>query len=131
MRWFSLALLLTFTLAGVSNAGRYFAAITGVDPGKSTIDYTITFGKQKNTDVKAKVAKDCVIKEGYYRLGKPATTKEGDDIVNGLKNPVLTKASRANPVRVNIYTADEDDPANGIRRGDVVKILVNPKPRPK
>src|SRR5262245_33089812 len=131
MRRFTLVLLLIFILAGVSNAGRYFAAITSVDPAKGTIVYNITFGKERNMEVKATVAKDCVIKEGYYRLGKPATTKEGDDIVNGLKNPVLSKATPQNPVRVNIYTADADDACKGIRKGDVVKILVNPPPRKK
>ena len=129
MRRFTLVLLLTFTLAGVSNADQYFANITGVDPAKGTIVYTIIFGKERNTEVKATVTKDCVIKEGYYRLGKPATTREGDDIVNGLKNPVLAKASAENPVRVNIYTAEEDELGKGVRRGDVVKILVNPKPK--
>lgn len=131
MRKMTLVLLLTFVGAGVANAGRYFAAITGVDPAKGTIAYTITFGKERNTEAKAKVAKDCVIKEGFYRLGKPARTVEGDDIADGLKNPVFAKASAENPVRVNVYTADADDQGKGIRQGDVVKILVNPPPKKK
>jgi hypothetical protein len=129
MRRFLIAAFLTLAFSSVATAERYFAAITDVDAEKGTVIYTITFGKDRNDVVKAQVAKDCVIKEGYYRLGKPAATKEGDDIPGGLKNPVFMKASAQKPLRVNIYTADQDDEAKGIRVGDVIKILVNPPPK--
>ena len=67
----------------------------------------------------------------HHDLGKPATTKEGDDIADGLKSPVFKKASAEKPLRVNIYTAEEDDVGKGISRGDVVKILVNPERKKK
>jgi hypothetical protein len=127
MRWFILSGLLALAVTGEAKAARYFAAVTAADPVNNTIVYTIRVGKDRNTVVNARVARDCVIKEGYYRLGKPARTVEGDDIAGGLKSPVFTKASVEKPVRVNIYTADEDDPGRGVRRGDVVKILVNPE----
>ncbi len=129
MRRFLLAALLALVLTGVSSAGRYFARITAVDPDKGTATYTITFGKEKGTEVTARVAKGCVIKEGYYRLGKPATTKEGDDVAGGLKNAVFKKASADKPVTVNVYTADEDDKDAGVKKGEITKILVNPGPK--
>jgi hypothetical protein len=52
---------------------------------------------------------------------------EGNDIFEGLRNPIFQKATPDNAMRVNIYTADEDDQDRGVRRGDVFKILVNPK----
>lgn len=124
------AVLLSFALAHEATAAHYFAAITAVDAEKGTVTYTVTFGKEKDAEAKgARVAKDCVIKEGYYRLGKPATTKEGDDIADGLKNAIFKKATPEKPVKVNIYTADEDDADKGIKKGDIVKILVNPLPK--
>src|SRR5215207_2768882 len=126
MRRFILAALLMLAIAGVATAGRYFAVITAVDADKDTITYTITQGKERNNEVTAKLVKDCVIKEGYYRLGKPATTKEGDDIAKRLKDPAFQKATADKPLQVNIYTADEDDNNAGIKKGEVAKILVNP-----
>ncbi len=41
------------------------------------------------------------------------------------------KASRETPLRIHVFTADEDDAAKGIRRGDVTRILVNPPPKLK
>jgi hypothetical protein len=131
MRWSVLALVMVLAIADVAIAGRYFAEITAVNTDKGTVDYTITFGKKKDTRATARVAKDCAIKEGYYRLGKPAHTKEFDDIAGGLKNARFKKATPENPVRVNIYTADADDAEKGIRAGDVIKILVNPPPKLK
>ena len=121
-----LAAICVFFLTGIASAGRYFADITQVDADKGVIVYDITFGKDKKMNVKANVAKDCVIREGQYILGKPATTKEGDVLVNGLKNFVFQKVSREKVARVNIYTADKDDQAKGIKAGDVIKILVHP-----
>lgn len=131
MKKFVFASVFTLTMVAAVTAGQNFAAISGVDADKGTVTYTITYGKNKDTEVTAKVTKDCVIKHGYYRLGKPATTKEGDEVANGLRNAVFQKATRDNPVRVNVYTADEDDAALGVKRGDVVKILVNPPPKVK
>jgi hypothetical protein len=107
----------------------YFAVITAVDAEKGTVVYTITFGKDKDQQVKATVVKGCVIKAGSYILGKPARTEEGGDIPNGLKNKTFKAASAENPLQVNVFTADEDNLEKGIRRGDLIKILVNPKPR--
>jgi hypothetical protein len=123
------ATLLLLALAGQVTAAHYFANITAVDAKKGTVTYTVTFGKEKDTEVKAPVAKNCVIKEGYYRLGKPATTKEGDDIADGLKNAIFKNATAQKPVKVNVYTADADDPDAGVKKGDIVKILVNPPPK--
>ncbi len=117
----------TLAGAGVAAAEQQFALITAADADKATVTYSITFGKNRDNQVTAKVAKGCVIKEGYYRLGKPAKRVEGDDLFNGLRNPIFQKATPANGVRVNIYTADEDDQDRGVRRGDVIKILVNPR----
>jgi hypothetical protein len=102
-----------------------------VDADKGTVTYTARVGKEKVTEVNAPVAKGCVIKEGYYRLGKPAVTKEGDDIPKGLKNEVFQKATAENPLTVDLYTADEDDADKGVKKGDVIKILVNPPKPPK
>ncbi len=130
MTRFLSALLLTPGLGAAALAGQHFAVVTGADAEKGTVTYKITFGKDKgDTELTAKLAKDCVIKHGYYRLGKPAMTKEEDDVADGLRNEVFKKASGDNPVRVNIYTADEDDNDKGLKKGDVVKILVNPPPK--
>ena len=123
-----LAVVVTLAVAGTVAAERQFADITRVDADKAIIEYTIYYGKKKDTDVKARVAKVCVIKEGYFRLGKPAQTKEMDDIPNGLNNQQFQKATAEKPLRVNIYTADDDDKDKGIKAGDVIKILVNPPP---
>jgi hypothetical protein len=125
-RCFVLAAFVALTAAGATNAGRYFAEITSVDAEKGSVTYTVTQGKDRGTQFQARIARGCVIKEGYHRLGKPGFTKEGDDVTGGLKNAVFGKASAENPVRVNVYTADEDDEANGVKKGEVVKILVNP-----
>ena len=125
------SMLLLAVLAPLASAHWWFAEITAVDAEKGTVTYTITFGNMKNTEVNAGIVRDCVIKEGFYRLGKPAKATEGADIANGLKNAAFKKASRDNPLRVNIFTADEDDAAKGIRRGDVKRILVNPPPKVK
>ncbi len=122
------SLLLLVVLAPLASAQWWFAEITAVDVEKGIVTYTITFGKMKDTEVKAGLVRDCVIKEGFYRLGKPAEATLGADIAKGLKNAVCKKASRENPLRVNLFTADEDDNATGIQRGDVTKILVNPPP---
>jgi hypothetical protein len=131
MKQYLPALVLSMTLPALAAAHPWFAEITAVDPERGTVMYTITFGKQKDTVIKANVAKTCVIKEGAYRLGKPATTREGDDIAGGLRNALFQKATAEKPLRVNIFTADEDDPNQGIQRGDVLKILVNPPPKGK
>jgi hypothetical protein len=120
------SLLLLAVLAPWASAHWWFAEITAVDVEKGIVTYTITFGNMKNTEVKAGIVRDCVIKEGFYRLGKPAAATEEADIANGLKNALFKKASRENPLRVNIFTANEDDNATGIQRGDILKILVNP-----
>jgi hypothetical protein len=131
MRRLILVVVLTLGVAGVAGAERYFAAITGVDSATNTVEYTVTYGKDKGKDVKGRVAKDCIIKEGFYRLGKPAKTHEGDDIAAGLKNAAFKKATADKPLKVNIYTADDDDAPNGVKKGDVIKILVNPEPKKK
>lgn len=131
MRGFVLALLITVAGVDQAPAAHYFAVITSVDAEKRKVNYTVTAGKDKDSVVGGIVAKDCVIKEGYYRLGKPAVTKEGDDIPDGLKNGAFKKASSDNPLKVDIYTADEDDADKGIKKGDVIKILVNPPPPKK
>ena len=128
MRWSIVAVILALA-AGPAPAAHYFAVITSVDADKRTVNYTVTAGKNKDSVVGGTVIKDCVIKEGYYRLGKPAVTKEGDDIPDGLKNGVFKKATSENPLRVDLYTADEDDAEKGIKKGDVIKILVNPPPK--
>ena len=126
MRWVIPSAVLVLAVAGRAGAQHKFAVITGVDAEKGTVQYKSVGGKDRDTEFTARLTKDCVIKEGYYRLGKPATTKEGDDIADGLKNPIFKKASEKEPVRVNLYLAAEDDPDKGIKKGDVVKILVNP-----
>jgi hypothetical protein len=124
---FILAAVLTVAMASVAAAEHYFANITAVDAGKGTVVYKVTFGKNKNKEFKANVAKDCVIREGFYRLGKPARLQEGEHLVNGLRNFVFEMARADNPLKVNIYTADAADKDKGSREGDIVKILVHPK----
>lgn len=124
MKKYLLAVGIVLSQVAVVMAGRYFAVITAVNADKGTITYALTFGQDKGQVFKGVLAKECVIKEGYYRLGKPATTKEGEDLANGLRNPIFKNASPEKPVRVNIYTADEND-AN-VKAGEVIKILVNP-----
>ena len=63
------SLLLLVVLAPLASAHWWFAEITAVDAEKGTVTYTITFGKMKDTVVKADIAKGCVVKEGFYRLG--------------------------------------------------------------
>jgi hypothetical protein len=123
-----IAVFLTFAFASVGNAAHYFATITAVDAEKGTITYKVTSGKDKDKEVKATVNKDCVLKEGMYRLGKPATTMEGDEIADGLKNSLFQKASPEKPLKVDIFTANQANDDKGIKEGDVIKILVNPKP---
>src|SRR5215831_5301647 len=111
MQRYILAALLTVAFASVASAAtprHRFVVITGVDAEKGTITYTIVSGPDKDSEVKAPITKSCVLKEGYYRLGKPATLNEGDDIENGLKNAVFQKATAKNPLRVDIWTAEED-----------------------
>ena len=129
---FLVATLLSLAPAHGADAAHYFATITEVDAKKGTVSYNVTTGKDRGTTVVgASVAKDCVIKEGVYRQGKPARTFENDDIADGLKNDVFNNASAEKPLRVDIYTADEDDAEKGIKKGDIVKILVNPPPKKK
>jgi hypothetical protein len=131
VRWFTSVVLLSLVAAVAAAAEHNFAEITAVDVEKRTVTYTIVGGKMRGAEVTAPLAKDCVLKEGDYRLGKPATTKEGEDIADGLANPVFKKASDKNPLRVNVYTAEEDDADKKVKRGDVLKILVNPPPKKK
>jgi hypothetical protein len=98
MRSLFFASLLALAIGGVASAEHHFANITAVDVEKGTVVYTIRAGKGLNTEVEAPIAKNCVVKEGLYRQGKPAVTKEGDDIVNGLKNPVFQHATDKNPL---------------------------------
>src|SRR5262249_48249443 len=56
----ALVLLLTVTAAVMARPG--FGAITSVDAEKNTITYTITFGKDRGTEIKTVIHKDCVIK---------------------------------------------------------------------
>ena len=121
-----LVVLCFFCAINLAMARHYFARVTAVDADKRTITYTLGLGKDKGKQVTATVAKDCVIREGYYRLGKPATLKEGELIVNGLKNFVFKNASAEVPLSVSVFTADEDDAEKKLKKGDVVKILVNP-----
>jgi hypothetical protein len=127
MRRHFTAIALTLTLTGVAAADRYFAEITAVDAEKGAIVFKPTRGKDANKEMTARLAKDCIIKEGLYRLGKPARTDLGPDIAEGLKNKVFKTATAENPLRVNVFTADVDDPGKNINRGDVTHILVNPK----
>jgi hypothetical protein len=131
MRWFTSIVLMALVAAVAAAAEHNFADITAVDPEKRTVTYTIIGGKQKGMEVTAPLAKDCVLKEGYFRYGKPSTTKEGDEIADGLANPVFKKAGEKTPLRVNVYTAEEDDADKKVKRGDVLKILVNAPPKKK
>jgi len=127
MHKFLLAALCVLFLSSAAFAERFFASITAVDAKKGEIVFDRIVKKEKVKAVKATVAKDCVIREGQYRLGKPATTIEGEVLVNGLKNFVFEKASAEVPLRVTIFTADAADADKGIKIGDVIKILVHPK----
>jgi hypothetical protein len=121
MRWFIPAVVLALTVTEVATADRYFAAITAVDPAKGAVVYTITDGKDKGTEVKGHAAKACVFKEATARRGILA---EGLPLAGGLKNALFKMAKAEKPLRAYIHTADEDNLGNGVRRGDVVKILV-------
>jgi hypothetical protein len=129
-RFMTTAVLL-IVLASNAQSAHYFASISEVDAAKGVVTYTHTRGKDKGTIFKAPVGKNCVIKEGAYFLGKPAGTKEGDDVAEGLKNAKFKNATAEQPLTVDIFTADADDEEKGIKAGDIVKILVNPAPKKK
>ena len=117
MHPFLLASFGVLLLAGAALADRYFANIIAVDPDKRTIVMDITAGLKKGADVKAPVAKDCVIRDGEVRLGKPARIIEGDVLVNGLKNFIFEKVSREQPVRAASSRPPPTMTRRGSRRG--------------
>lgn len=128
MKKHALAIVMVIFCCSTAAARHYFANITAVDADKGTVTFkiktkTIEDGV-KDTVITAKITKDCVIREGYYRLGKPATTIESDELVNGLKNFVFQNASKDLPLKVDIFTVDADDKDKGHSKGDIVKILV-------
>ena len=112
---------------GAKFGGRIGLDIIGVDADKGIISYVPALGKNKGAEKKIQAVKDCVCKVGYFRFGKPAFAMEGEVIAKGLRNPMFQKASVEKPVRVDILTAQRDDDTLGIKKGDVVKVLVNPK----
>lgn len=127
----TIALAGAFVLGGAPAPRATFAEITAVDAKKNEITYTITFGKDRQTQVLARLNKDCAIKEGYYRLGKPASTVEKEELPGGLQHAAFAKASAENPVVANVYVAQADDDGKGYKKGEVIKILVNPMPKKK
>src|SRR5687767_14325706 len=94
-----LAAVVILGLAGVASAEHFFANITAADHVKNTIVFKVTSGKQKGNEIKATLIRECVIREGSYRLGKPAQLKEGDPLVNGLRNFAFQNVSAERPVR--------------------------------
>ena len=112
---------------GAKFGGRIGLDIVGVDADKGIITYVPALGKNKGAEKKVQAVRDCVCKVGYFRFGKPASAMEGEVIANGLRNPIFQKASVEKPVRVDLLTAQRDDDTLGIKKGDVVKVLVNPK----
>jgi hypothetical protein len=132
---FLLAAVVTLAVAGAAAAEHYFARIVGVDAAKGTVVFKVGFsdkatadkGPAKARELKATVIRECVIREGSYRLGKPAKLVEGAPLENGLRNFVFRNASAAMPLRANIYTADADNKEQGIKQGDIIKILVHPQ----
>lgn len=131
MRFLILSTVMILPVSARVNPVHHYARITTVDADKGTIEYQIVAGPNRGTEFKASISKGCVLKEGFLRAGKPAVLKEGDEIADGLKNPIFQKASVKNPLKVDIYTAGEDDPDKGIKKGDVIKIYVNPPPKKK
>src|SRR5262249_29575465 len=126
MKKFGLAIVLTLALVGITMAERYQAIIIGANADKGTVEYRRRYLKDFKEPVMANVTKDCAIREGKVILGKPLRIEEGEPIINGLGNFIFQNANAANPLHVNIFTADADDKDKGIRKGDVVKILVPP-----
>ena len=104
MRWLTSMVLLAAVAAVAVAAEQHFAEITAVDAEKRTVTYTVTFGKNRGAVVTVPLAKDCVLKEGYYRLGKPATTKEGDDIAGSSGLPwARAAASTCQPSPIELF----------------------------
>jgi len=81
--------------------------------------YKVTHGKDRDTEVK-RPSPRMRHKEGYYRLGKPATTKEATRS-KWPAQPIFQKATAKIRLWVNIDTADADDKDKGIKRGDVIR----------
>jgi hypothetical protein len=137
MRGLLLVTVVALASVSVAAADQFHAIIIGVDSDKNAIEYRKATSRgfvpsaPYSEPVKASVAGECVIKEGWWYLGKPAGIKEGDSIQNGLKDPILKKASADAPVQCRIHTAVADDNANKIKKGDVIKIIIYTNPNYK
>src|SRR5438445_7836492 len=131
MRRFVFAIIATFALVGFVVAEELTVVITKVDTSKNTITYTKGgFGKkkddtQKPETVTANVAKDAKIAEGMFDKDTKGF-KAGDDLKEGLKNEAFKDLTKddSKGVFARITTADADDAAKGIKKGDVTQVLV-------
>jgi len=139
MRRFVLAAIATFGFVGLVMGEELTVVITKVDASKNTITYTKGgFGKkkddtQKPEPVTANVAKGAKIAEGVIdpdakggKGGKGGfAMKAGDDLKEGLNHEVFKNLSKddSKGVFARITTADADDAAKGVKKGDVTQIL--------
>jgi hypothetical protein len=112
---------------GARFGGRIALDIFGVNAEKGIITFVTTLGIKKGIEKKIQATKDCVCKVGYFRFGKPAYSMEGQEFAKGLRDRIFQMASPEKPLRVDFLTAQRDDDAKGIKKGDVVKVLVNPR----
>ena len=108
---------------GASYGVHFGVDIVSVDADKGII----VFIRKNGAEQKVQVVKDCVCKVGSYHYGKPASTMEGKEFADGIRNDVFKKASAEMPLRADILTARTDNDGKGIKAGEAVKILVNRK----
>jgi hypothetical protein len=140
MRRFVLAAIATFGFVGLVMGEELTVVITKADASKNTITYTKGgFGKkkddtQKPEPVTANVAKGAKIAEGVIdpdakgkggKGGFGGAFKAGDDLKDGLNNEVFKNLTKddSKGVFARITTADADDAAKGVKKGDVTQIL--------
>jgi len=126
----ALAVACIITAAVAAQAEEFNGIVIGANADTSNVEFKRdTSGGFRGKGIygdpaKAKVAEPWVIKEGQLRLGKPARVVEGKDIENGLSNPLFKNATAEAPVKCRLYTADADDAARKIKKGDLLKIIV-------
>src|SRR5947208_1640657 len=130
MSKYILATACTLALTGAAAAEHFFANVTAVDAARGTVVFKVTAGKKKGQEIKAKLAPDCVIREGSYRLGKPAKLIERvalDELgrlaeaVGALADDAVGGQLRLDFLALLLAGGDleDDGAAGGVHRGDV------------
>jgi hypothetical protein len=101
---------------GVALAEDFTAGITKVDGNKITYQ-KMKKGKKDGDPVTIELAKDAKIIKGKQDPDDKKKILDGDDIKDGLKAELFTKASEDKPVTARIFTDDEKKVVTKIRVG--------------